>query len=203
MFWFKSVSSGQLRTMEHFLILTYGSFCFEGCWPMCKQWIAFCLGAALPSSGDEVVHPHWKWKCHPSPDNVQLSTCAHLDIVSHKTTTTTARRAPTFTVHDKQHNRFCISSKSEGYRKVPEDGTWMPKLVGTWEIYKGVINNECECWSVISTRMSKFNLIVMFSHQYRIKTLTGRVCILLLHCETNTYYNGHGYFTLEMKSLTI
>jgi hypothetical protein len=31
-------------------------------------------------------------------------------------------RPPTFTVHDRQHNRFCLSSNSEGYRTLPEDG---------------------------------------------------------------------------------
>jgi hypothetical protein len=47
-----------------------------------------------------------------------------------------------------QHNHFCLSSNTEGYRTLPEDGTWMPKHVGAWVINKGVIISA-QCWSMI------------------------------------------------------
>jgi hypothetical protein len=47
-----------------------------------------------------------------------------------------------------QHNRFCLSSNSQGYRTLPEDGKWMPKHVGAWVINKAV-TVSAQCWSVI------------------------------------------------------
>jgi hypothetical protein len=37
---------------------------------------------------------------------------AELDNFTHETTTTSAHRPPTFTVHDKQHNQFCLQVNS-------------------------------------------------------------------------------------------
>jgi hypothetical protein len=50
-----------------------------------------------------------------------------MDNVTHRTTTTSVYRPPTFTVYD--NIEILLLSNSREHRKLPEDGTWMPKHV--------------------------------------------------------------------------
>jgi hypothetical protein len=62
--------------------------------------------------------------------------------------------------------------------------------------------NEHFCWDV-STQTCKFNLIAVFSRHRWTKALTAMVCIIPLHCETNTYHNGEGCFVVECMNVLL